>query len=106
MITGSSERSRIQPHRAEPVRSRQHQVEHDQARRLALEEVARRLAVAGLQRPVSLLLQVADDDVANDRLVVDDENSSHRLIVQSWRGQVLKGCLRTGPGCFENSVVS
>ena len=95
MITGSSERARIQRQRASPSVPGEHQVEHDQARRLALEQVARRLAVARLQRPVPLLLQVADDDVANDRLVVDDENGAHRLIVgQRCRG-VLKGCLRT-----------
>ena len=82
----------------QPVGSGQHQVEHDQARRLALEQVACRLAVTRLQCAVPLLLQVADDHVANDGLVVDDENSAHRLIVQRWRGQVLKGCLRTGPG--------
>jgi len=47
---------------------------------------AGRLAVPCLQRPEPFLLQVPDDDVAHDRLVVDDEDGAHRLIVQRGAG--------------------
>ncbi len=62
----------------EPVRSRQHHVEHDQVRRGALDQRAGGLAVPGLERVVALTLQVASDDVADDRLVVDDQHRRHR----------------------------
>ena len=35
------------------------------------------VAVAGLERRVALALEVADDDLAHDRLVVDDEDGGH-----------------------------
>jgi len=65
MITGSS----IAPDPAaqgEPVHAREHQVEDDQARHLLLEQVARVVPVAGLERSVARLPQIAHDDVAND----------------------------------------
>src|SRR5207237_8128713 len=37
--------------------------------------------VGGLERPVALPLEVADDPLAHDRLVVDDEDGGHTLIV-------------------------
>jgi hypothetical protein len=44
--------------------------------------------VAGLERPVALALEIADDDLANDGLVVDDENSSaHVFILNQGRFQ-------------------
>ena len=55
-----------------------HEVEHDEARRVALEQLAR-----AERRPpassvsVALAPQVADDDLADDRLVVDDEDGAH-----------------------------
>ena len=82
MITGSSERARIQRQSASPsvpgsIRSSTTRLGVSCSSRLRAV-----VAVARLQRPVTLLLEVADDDVANDRLVVDDENGAHRLIVR------------------------
>jgi hypothetical protein len=42
---------------------------------------ASEVAVTGLERAVALALEVANDDLANDRLVVDDENRGHTSIV-------------------------
>ena len=39
---------------------------------------ARVVAVARLERREAVALQVADDHVAHDRLVVDDEDGCHR----------------------------
>ena len=61
----------------EPVRSREHHVEHDEVGRLLLEQLARAVAVVGLERRVALALEVAHDDLAHDRLVVDDEDGGH-----------------------------
>ena len=61
----------------EPVRARKHHVEDDEVGRVALEQLARAVAVGGLERPVALPLEVADDDLADRRLVVDDENGGH-----------------------------
>ena len=41
-----------------------------------------RIAVAGLERLVALAPQVADDDLADDRLVVDDQDGGHHGILQ------------------------
>ena len=57
--------------------------------RLALEQRARVVAVACLERRVPLALEVADDDLADDRLVVDDENGGHALD---------RACFRITPG--------
>jgi hypothetical protein len=46
-----------------------------------LDEFARSVTVPRFQRRVALALQVAHDDLAHDRLVVDDENGCHDRIV-------------------------
>ena len=77
MITGSS-RARADPAaELEAVRSGQHDVEHDEVGRLALDERAGVVAVVRLERRVPLALEVAHDDLAHDRLVVDDEDGGH-----------------------------
>ena len=81
MITGSSERSRIQRQTARPSVPGQHQVEDDEVRMLVLDERNRRVAVAGLERAVALAAQVLDDDLADDRLVIDDKHRRHPRIV-------------------------
>ena len=48
------------------------------------------LTVAGLERPVAVAAQVADDDLAHDRLVVHDQDGLHRVIVTSGYFQSLK----------------
>ena len=73
----------------EPVRPRQHHVEHDQVGSSRLDERARIVAVACLERRVPLALEVAHDDLADDRLVVDDENGGHALD---------RACFRITPG--------
>jgi hypothetical protein len=60
MITGSCERERI-----------------DEVRPLALDQPSCGVAVTGLERAVAVALEVADDDLADDRLVVDDEDGGH-----------------------------
>ena len=69
----------------EPVRPGQHEVEHDEARRVALDELARPAPVGRLERLEALALQVADDDLADRRLVVDDENRGHARIIPGAR---------------------
>ena len=44
-------------------------------------EPTREVAVARLERAIPLALEIANDDLANDRLVVDDENRGHTPIV-------------------------
>ena len=65
----------------EPVRAREHHVEDDEVGLGALDRVAGGVAVARLERPVPFAGEVADDHLANDRLVVDHENGRHRRIL-------------------------
>ena len=69
------------PAQLEAVRSGKHQVEHDEVGPLGLDQLARAVAVGRLQGAVPVALQVRDDDLADRRLVVDDENSGHARIV-------------------------
>jgi hypothetical protein len=48
---------------------------------MLFDQRASEVAVTGLERLVALALEVANDDLANDRLVVDDENLGHAPIV-------------------------
>ena len=66
----------------EAVGAGQHQVEDDQVRTLVLDERDRRVAVPGLERAVALAAQVLDDDLADDRLVIDDKHRRHPGIVR------------------------
>ena len=61
----------------EPVDPGKHHVEDDERGRFRLEDPLRLLAVAGLQRAVAVAAEVARDDVAHRRLVVDNENGGH-----------------------------
>ena len=65
------------PAELQAVRARQHDVEDDEVRRLALDDRPRVVAVVGLERRVPLALEVALDDLAHDWLVVDDEDGGH-----------------------------
>ena len=78
MITGSSERAADPAAELEPVRAGEHQVEDDEIEARALDQPRARVAVAGLERAVALTGEIADDDLAHDRLVVDDEDGCHR----------------------------
>ena len=77
MITGTCENGRRPAADREPIEARQHQIEHDEVRPLRLSELARPDAVAGLERPVAVAPQVADDDLPHDRLVVHDQDGLH-----------------------------
>ena len=82
----------------EPVGAGQHHVEHDEVRRIALEQLARAVAVRRLERPVALALEVADDDLAHDRLVVDDEDGRHvRIVTAAIVAAALKSLPDKGP---------
>ena len=48
---------------------------------MLFDQRASEVAVTGLERAVALALEVANDDLANDRLVVDDENRGHTSFV-------------------------
>ena len=61
----------------EPVRAGKHEVEDDERRARAFQELAGAVSVGGLERAVALPLEVAAHDLADDRLVVDDENGGH-----------------------------
>src|SRR5207245_9140265 len=63
----------------EPLHS---QVEDDCARPLLLDQVAGGETVAGLQRLEAGVLEVSDDDLAHDRLVVDDQDTTHRRSIR------------------------
>ena len=65
------------PAELQAVRSGQHDVEHHEVGRLALDERTGVVAVVRLERRVALALEVAHDDLAHDRLVVDDEDGGH-----------------------------
>ena len=77
MITGSSDVEPDPAAQLEAVRSGEHHVEHDEVGRASSERVACGVAVAGLERAVPLALEIADDDLAHDRLIVDDEHGLH-----------------------------
>ncbi len=62
------------------VDARQHHVEHHQLGLGALDQVAGGDAVAGLEGAVPLAAQVGGDDLAHDRLVVDDQDSRDRSL--------------------------
>ena len=63
--------------RARAVRARKHHVEDDEIRAVALEQLTGTVAVCGFECLVALPIEVADDDLADRRLVVDDENGGH-----------------------------
>jgi hypothetical protein len=66
----------------EAVHAGKHQVEDDEVRRVVLEEPSRAVAVTRFERPIALSLQVADDHLAHDGFVVDDEDGAHATIVR------------------------
>ena len=90
MITGRSERLRIQRQSSSPSVPGQHHVEHDERRVGGLDQLAGAVAVAGLERREAVALQVADDHVADDRLVVDDEDGRHRGLLRLPLGVVAR----------------
>src|SRR5207342_2561832 len=61
----------------EAVRARKHEVEDDEVGPVRLDELVRVSSVGGLQGPEAVASQVLDDDLANRRLVVDDEDGAH-----------------------------
>ena len=78
MITGSSPRERIQRQSASP--SIPGSITSSTTRCGDPVSISFRavVAVGGLERLEPVALEVADDDVADDRLVVDDEDGGHR----------------------------
>ncbi len=65
----------------EPAGSGKHQVEDDQRELRCLDELTGAIPVGCLERREPVAPEVADYDLTNDRLVVDDQNGSHRAIV-------------------------
>ena len=80
-MTGSSERERIQRQSSSPSVPGEHHVEHDEVGPVALEELARAVAVVRLERLVARPFEIAHDHLAHDRLVVDHQNRCHPRIV-------------------------
>ena len=78
MITGRSPRERIQRQSERPSVPGSMTSSTTSSGSRGCDQRSRRVAVAGLERVEAVAPEVADDDVANDRLVVDDENSGHR----------------------------
>ncbi len=78
----------------EPVDPRQHHVEDDEAWPLPLENRACRFAVGCGQRSEPVPLQVAHNDVQDDRVVVDDKNGGHNWIVHPVWAQLHLGASR------------
>jgi hypothetical protein len=74
------------PAELEPVGPREHDVEDDEARGAGLDQLARVVSVRRLERGESIAPEIPHDDVANDWLVVDDEDRAHGPIVASTSG--------------------
>jgi hypothetical protein len=75
MMTGRSERARIQRQISSPPgRAGEHDIQHDDVDILGLQESVRLLSVARFDRAEAFAFQVATHDVADDRLVVDDQD--------------------------------
>src|SRR5205823_7355321 len=60
-----------------------HHVQHDQRRRVPLEQPLRLVAAGGLERPITVALEVAYDHVAHDRLIIDHKDRGHIRIVSN-----------------------
>ena len=69
------------PAQRQPVGAGQHHVEDDEVGWAAFDQLPRGVAVARLDRVKAVALEVAGDNVAHDRLVVDDQHRRHRIIV-------------------------
>src|SRR5262249_39531270 len=65
------------PAEGEPIDPGHHHVEDDEGRLAFLDQRASGIAVGGGQRLEALVLEVADDDIAHDGFVFDDENGRH-----------------------------
>ena len=78
-ITGIARRARIDAAELEPADPRQHDVEHDQIRRLELDEVHDLPPVAGRDHAKAVARQVLPDDLAHGGLVVDHEHGARAL---------------------------
>ena len=65
----------------EPVDPGQHHVEDDQRRGIAVEQELGLVAACRLQGAEAVAPQVADNHVAHDRFVVDNQNRRHLPIV-------------------------
>ena len=83
MITGRRERERIQRQSSSPSVPGSMTIEHDEIRRVALEQLPRAVSVRRLERLEAVALEVADDDLADRRLVVDDEDLGHAWNIPS-----------------------
>jgi hypothetical protein len=65
------------PAQLEAVCPRKHEIEDDEVGRLALDQLAGAISVRGLERREAVALEVPDHDLADRRLVVDNENLRH-----------------------------
>ena len=61
----------------EPVLAREHDVEDHEVELLFSEQLVGAVSVFGDERAMAVPLEVADDDVADDRVVVHDEDGRH-----------------------------
>ena len=77
MITGRSPRERIQRQSESPSVPGSIRSSTTSSRIVRVDERPRGVAVAGLERVVTLPAEVADEDVADEGLVVDDEDGGH-----------------------------
>ena len=73
------QRARIARQSSSPPMPGQHHVEHDEMRRLALDERGHLAAVAGRDDAEAVAGEVLPDDVPDGGLVVDDEHGARRL---------------------------
>src|SRR5207237_9693111 len=65
----------------EPCHARHHQVQDDRARHPLLQQLSSGEAVLSFERVEARVLEVLDDNVADDRLIVDDKDTTHRTII-------------------------
>jgi len=81
MITGTSERARYPAAELEPVHARHHQVQDDRGRASSPPAALERQAVLSFEGLKPAFSRLLDDNVADDRLVVDDKDATHRTII-------------------------
>ena len=75
MIGTRSPAPRSRRHTASPSSPGEHQVEHDQVRRVALQPLVELARVGERPHVEALLAQVAREEVAQAHVVVDDEDA-------------------------------
>ena len=98
MITGRRERDRIQRQSSSPSVPGSMTSSTTRSGGSRFEQLARPVSVRRLERLEAVAFQVADDDLADRRLVVDDENLGHDRIMSEAALRVVNSARGAGGG--------